>query len=188
VWNIAMPAEHAPVRSLPVGRTTAEVKEADVKALRRAVHQAIKRVTDDFEAFEFNTIISALMSLTNKLYDYSAAEGSPVWNEAIETYLKLLAPIVPHIAEELWAQRGLGYSIHQQMWPQYDAAAAEEETITLVVQVNGKVRDRFEAPADISEDEATVKALASETVQKFMDGKAPKMIKYVPGKLVSIVV
>jgi leucyl-tRNA synthetase len=162
---------------------------AEEKVLRRAVHQAIKKVTDDFEAFEFNTIISALMTLTNQLHDYRAAtDGSPAWNEAIETYLKLLAPIVPHIAEELWAQRGLPYSIHQQAWPQYDAAAAAEETITLVVQINGKVRYRFEAPADIGEAEAKAQALDSGTVQKFMDGKEPRMIKYVPGKLVSIVV
>ncbi len=138
VWNIAMPAEVTFAH---------EVKEADTKALRRAVHQAIKKVTDDFEAFEFNTIIAALMTLTNKLYDYRAAtEGSAAWNEAIETFLKLLAPIVPHIAEELWAQRGHGYSIHQQTWPQYEPAAAAEDTITLVVQINGKVRDRIEAP------------------------------------------
>ncbi|MFN8596749.1 MAG: leucine--tRNA ligase [Anaerolineae bacterium] len=179
VWNVAMPSERPAAASEP----SAE------KALRRAVHQAIKKVTDDMNAFEFNTIIAAMMSLTNKLYDYRAAtEGSAAWNEAIETYLKLLAPIVPHIAEELWAQRGLGYSIHQQTWPQYDPAAAAEDLITLVVQINGKVRDRIEAAADISEDEAKAKALASETVQKFMDGKEPRLIKYVPGKLVSIVV
>ena len=153
------------------------------------MHQTIKKVTTDLEAFEFNTIIAALMTLTNGLYKLrEATDGSPEWNEAIETFLKLLAPFVPHIAEELWVRRGLGYSVHQQAWPQYDAAAAAEETITLVVQINGKVRDRFEASADISEDEAKAKALASETVQKFMDGKAPRMMKYVPGKLVSIVV
>jgi len=129
------------------------------------------------------------MSLTNKLYEYrESCEGTPVWNEAIETLLKLMAPVTPHIAEELWVQRGLPYSIHQQAWPQYDAAAAAEDMITLVVQINGKVRDRLEVPADIGEVEAKAKALASEAVQKFMNGKAPKKIVYVTGKLVSIVI
>ena len=166
-----------------------QAAEADVRALRRAVHQTIKKVTDDFEAFEFNTIISALMSLTNKLYEYRAAcEGTPVWNEAIETLLKLLAPVTPHIAEELWTRRGQPYSIHHQAWPNWDPAIAAEEMITIVVQINGKVRDRFEAPATITEAEAKEKALATEGAQKYMNGQAPKKVLYVPGKLVNIVV
>jgi len=99
-----------------------------------------------------------------------------------------MAPITPHIAEELWVRRGNPYSVHQQTWPVYDAAAAAEELITLVVQINGKVRDRIEVAADISEAEAKSTALASEQVQKFLDGKEPKKIVYVTGKLVSIVV
>lgn len=184
VWNVAMPSAVSGQRSADSGQWP-----EDGKALRRAVHQTIKKVTDDFEAFEFNTIISALMSLTNKLYEYrESCEGTPVWNEAIETLLKSMAPVTPHIAEELWAQRGLPYSIHHQRWPQYDAAAAAEDMITLVVQINGKVRDRLEVLADIGEDEAKAKALASEAVQKFMDGKEPRKMVYVAGKLVSIVV
>lgn len=182
VWNLALPAND-PVIDPAADRAAAE------KALRRAVHQTIKKVTDDLEAFEFNTIISALMSLTNQLLDFRAVlAGTPAWHEAVETFLKLLAPVTPHLAEELWAQRGLPYSVHQQAWPQYDAAAAAEDTITIVVQINGKVRDRLEMAADITEDEAKNRALASPVVQKFLDGKAPRKVVYVPRKLVSIVV
>jgi leucyl-tRNA synthetase len=191
VWNVALPNEgvrDTGHRAGSQGHDAGDITQ-DEKALRRAVHQAIKKVTDDFEAFEFNTIISSLMSLTNRLHEYrDSLEGTPVWNEAIETLLKLMAPVTPHIAEELWAQRGLPYSIHQQAWPQYDAAAAAEDMITLVVQINGKVRDRLEVPADISEAEAKAKALSSEIVQKFLDGKEPSKMVYVAGKLVSIVV
>ncbi len=117
VWAVAQPTE---------AKSTASAD--DVKVLRRITHQTIKKVTDDLEAFEFNTIIAALMTLTNGLYKLrETTDGSPEWNEAIETFLKMLAPFVPHIAEELWVRRGLGYSVHQQAWPQYDAAAAAEE-------------------------------------------------------------
>jgi leucyl-tRNA synthetase len=129
------------------------------------------------------------MTMTNGLYKLrEAAEGSPEWNEAVDTLLLLMATVTPHIAEELWVRRGNPYSIHQQKWPVYDAAAAAEELITLVVQINGRVRDRIEVAADISEAAATAAALASEQVQKHLDGKAPKKIMYVTGKLVSIVV
>ena len=161
----------------------------DAKVLRRITHQTIKKVTNDLEAYEFNTIIAALMTMTNGLYKLrEATEGSPEWNEAVDTLLLLMAPITPHIAEELWVRRGNPYSIHQQRWPAYDAAAAAEELITLVVQINGKVRDRIEVAADIGEAEAKATALASEQVQKHLEGKAPKKIVYVTGKLVSIVV
>ena len=164
-------------------------KDADVRALRRMTHQTIKRVTDDFEAFEFNTIVSALMEMTNALYKHRATtEGTPAWDEAITTLLKLAAPVTPHVAEELWARRGLPYSIHQQPWPEYDATAAAEETITLVVQVNGKVRDRIEVPPGIGEEEAKQKALATEGAKRYMDGKSPRKVLYVPGRLVNIVV
>ncbi|MGH2592578.1 MAG: leucine--tRNA ligase [Anaerolineae bacterium] len=180
-WNIAQLRE-------PGIRNTQYVEE-DARSLRRITHQTIKRVTDDFEAFEFNTIVSGLMEMTNALYKHRATtEGAPAWDEAITTLLKLIAPITPHLAEELWARRGLPHSIHQQPWPEYDAAAAAEETITLVVQVNGKVRDRIEVPPDIGEEEAKQKALATEGAKRHMDGQSPKKVLYVPGRLVNIVV
>jgi len=178
VWHLVQPTE---VKKIP--------SVADVKVLRRITHQTIKKVTNDLEAYEFNTIIAALMTMTNGLYKLrEATEGSPEWNEAIDTLLLLMAPITPHIAEELWVRRGNPYSIHQQTWPAYDAAAAAEELITLVVQINGKVRDRIEVAADINEADAKATALASEHVQKHLEGKEPKKIVYVTGKLVSIVI
>ncbi|MFQ5418929.1 MAG: class I tRNA ligase family protein, partial [Anaerolineae bacterium] len=99
----------------------------------------------------------------------------------------VLAPIAPHITEELWAQRGHAYSIHQQAWPQWDADIAKEDVITLVVQVNGKVRDRIEAPADSTNEALQELALASPNVQKHLDGRPPRKVIVVKGKLVNVV-
>ena len=98
-----------------------------------------------------------------------------------------MAPITPHITEELWERRGGAYSIHQQSWPVYEAAAAAEALITVVVQVNGKVRDRIQVAAGAGEEEAKAKALASEGAVKFMEGQTPRSVIYVPGRLVNIV-
>ncbi len=161
------------------------------KNLRRRVHQTLKRVTHDFENFEFNTIISSLMELMNEMYKAreAGAVGTPEWKEAQEIYLKMLAPVAPHIAEELWTnQLGKPYSIHQQSWPQVDEAAAKEDLVELPVQINGKVRDRITVPAEASEEEIKSAALASETVQKYLDGKKPKKVIVANKRLVSIVV
>jgi leucyl-tRNA synthetase len=101
--------------------------------------------------------------------------------------LLMIAPLAPHIAEELWSRTGRPYSIHQQSWPAWDEALAREDAITLIVQVNGKVRDRITVPADIAEAEARALALASEQVQRYLGGKQPRQVIYVPGKLVNIV-
>ncbi len=173
----------------PTLKEAEERNPAAEQGLRRITHQTIKRVSDDFEKFEFNTIVSALMEFTNALYKYRETQrGTPAWDEAIKTLLLLMAPVTPHIAEELWARRGQPYSIHQQAWPQWDPAIAAEDMVTIVVQVNGKVRDRFEAPATITEAEAKQKALATDGAKRHTDGKAPKAVVYVPGRLVNIVV
>ncbi len=116
------------------------------------------------------------------------AWGTPAWDEAVDIYLRMLAPVAPHISEELWQRLGKPYSIHQQSWPKVDEAAAAQEEITLVVQVNGKLRDRITVPADIREEDAKALALASEAVTRFMEGKAPRQVIYVKGRLVNIVV
>jgi leucyl-tRNA synthetase len=192
VWAIALPQETADHRRLTaVGsrRSAVDASEANVRELRRITHQTIQRVTDDFERFEFNTIVSGLMEFTNALYKYrETTENTPAWAEAIRTLLLLMAPITPHIAEELWQRRGMPYSIHQQLWPEHNPALAAEEMIMLVVQVNGKVRDRVQVPADITEERAKEIALATEGARKYMDGKPPRQVVYVPGRLVSIVV
>jgi leucyl-tRNA synthetase len=100
----------------------------------------------------------------------------------------MMAPITPHIAEELWEQRGLPFSIHQQPWPEYDAAAAAEELITIVLQVNGKVRDKLEVPVDTDHAEIERLALESDRIKSFLDGKPIRKVIIVPGKLVNIVI
>jgi leucyl-tRNA synthetase len=163
----------------------------DGRDLRRHVHQTLRSVTHDFENFEFNTVISSLMELMNEMYKAreAGAVGSPAWEEAQEIYLKMLAPVAPHIAEELWtAHLGKPYSIHQQSWPEFDAEAAKEDEIELPVQVNGKVRDRITVPAEASEEEIRSAALASEIVQKYLDGREPKKVIVANGRLVSIVI
>jgi leucyl-tRNA synthetase len=170
----------------PPGSASNETK----RNLRRHVHQTLRNVTHDFENFEFNTIISSLMELMNEMYiaREAGAVGSPEWSEAQEIYLKMLAPIAPHIAEELWTNHlGKPYSIHQQMWPQLDEEAAKEDMIELPVQINGKVRDRITISAEAGEDEIKSTALASEIVQKYLEGSEPKKIIVANGRLVSIV-
>ncbi|OGO27620.1 MAG: leucine--tRNA ligase, partial [Chloroflexi bacterium RBG_16_52_11] len=160
-----------------------------LRALRRKVHQTLRRVTHDYENFEFNTIISSLMELLNDLSRAreEGAAGSPEWDEALDIYLRMMAPITPHVAEELWNLLGKPYSVHTQSWPEVDIDATAEEMITLVVQVNGKVRDRIVVPADLSAEDSKAAALASEAVKKHLGGNAPRKVILVPGKLVNIV-
>ena len=161
-----------------------------LRSLRRKVHKTLRQVTRDFEQFEFNTIISSLMELLNEMAKAreEGAVTSPEWEEAQNLYLRMLAPVAPHIAEELWSRLGKPYSIHQQPWPEYNAEAAADEMVTIVLQVNGKVRDRFEVPVGLSDTEIQDTALASEAVQKYLEGRPPKKVIVVRGKLVNIVV
>jgi leucyl-tRNA synthetase len=183
VWNIVTEKQN------PKSQTPNPNGDANSRALRRVTHQTIKRVTANFENFKFNTIISALMEMTNNLHKYrETVYGTSAWDEAISVMLRLMAPVTPHIAEELWAKRKGKYSIHTQPWPEFDAEAAAEEEITLVLQVNGKVRDRIMMPAGISKEEAEQTAMNSEVVKKYLDGKTPKKVVYVEGKLVNVVV
>ena len=169
------------------GSASAEVK----RDLRRRVHQTLRRISQDFEQFEFNTIISSLMELLNEMYKAreAGAVGSNEWKEATDIYLKMLAPVAPHIAEELWTtQMGKPYSIHQQEWPKVDEAAAKEDVVEIPVQVNGKLRDRITISADASEEEIRSAALGSETIKKFLDGKEPTKVIVANNRLVNIVV
>ena len=161
-----------------------------VRDLRRLTHQTIRKATADMERFRFNTLLAALMELTNGLLRYR--DAGPVdrdaWIEGIQSLLLMLAPVAPHVSEELWARSGRPYSVHTQAWPAWDDDLAREDEITLVVQVNGKLRDRIRAPADIDEGRAKELALASERVRQFTEGKQVAKIIYVPGKLVNLVV
>ena len=166
---------------------------ADPAAVRdtlRILHQTVRKCHNDLDKFKFNTAIAALMELVNHLSKVWA-EGSvdpATWRESIEKFLLMLAPIAPHIAEELWERTGRAYSIHQQLFPEWDDALAAADTITLVVQVNGKVRDRIAAPADIDEPAARELALSSAKVQPYTAGKTIDKAIYVPGRLVNVVV
>jgi len=186
VWSLVLePGESASQRvSEPLE------KGKEIADLRRWTHKTIRRVTDDMEDFAFNTIVAGLMEFTNALQKakQTPVYGTEAWEEAVETLLLLLAPCCPHVAEELWARTGRPYSVHQQSWPQFDPDLAAEEVITLVVQVNGKVRARLEVPADITEEAARETALSDENVQRYVEGKEIRKVVYVPGRLVNVVV
>ncbi len=181
VWTLAQ--EPAP--------TSGQPSEAETRALRRKAHQTLAKVTDGIQGFGFNTTVAALMELKNTLQDArkTAVAGSPAWDEAVRLMLLMMAPITPHIAEELWAKVGGPYSVHTQAWPTVDEDAAREDEITLIVQVNGKVRDRLLVAAGITEADAQAAALNSEEVRKFLNGGEPKKVIYVAGRgMISIVV
>ncbi len=161
------------------------------RTLRRKLHQTLRQVTRDFEQFEFNTVVSGLMELLNEMYRAreAGAVGTPEWEEAQDIYLHMLAPICPHIAEELWTETlHKPYSIHTQPWPKVDESATREDEITIPIQVNGKVRDRIVVPADASEEQIKSAVLTSEAVQKFLEGKLPRKFIVVQKRLVNIVV
>ena len=161
-----------------------------VRETTRVLHQTIRKCFNDLDRFKFNTAIAALMELSNHLNRVWAdvSVDSDLWRECVEKFLLMLAPLAPHIAEELWERTGRQYSIHQQMFPSWDDELAAEEMITLVVQVNGKVRDRLEVPADIQEEAAQQLALASPKVRSYTEGKSVSKTVYVPGRLVNVVV
>ncbi|MGD8490229.1 MAG: class I tRNA ligase family protein, partial [Anaerolineae bacterium] len=170
------------------GHDQATAKE--IRDLRRKVHQSIRKGTEDMETFSFNTYIANLMELNNALLKAkeSPVYGTAAWDEALEALLLMLAPPCPHIAEELWMRTGRPYSIHLQAWPQWDEAVAAEEMITLVVQVNGKVRDRVELPVDVNEETARTLALQTDGVKRHSQGKEIVKVIFVPGRLVNVVV
>jgi leucyl-tRNA synthetase len=165
------------------------------KKLHRKIHQTIRRVTESIEQnFHFNTAISAMMELFNVLAATAGETTSleraepPVVREAVSVLLLLLSPMVPHFAAEMWEQIGKKDSIESQPWPKFDAEAAKEDLLTIVLQVNGKVRSRLQVTEDISDEDLVQLALADENMGKFIDGKAPKKTIVVKKKLVNIVV
>jgi leucyl-tRNA synthetase len=156
-----------------------------------AVHKTIRNVTQDLENLEFNTAIAAMMSLVNELYKFKAGQPlsqSASWRFALETTTQLLAPMAPHIAEELWQNLGHEESIHISPWPGWDDKLVAEEVITLAVQINGKVRSEIVVAADISQQDAIAAAKADEKIAAQIAGKTIKQEIYVPGRLVSLVV
>jgi leucyl-tRNA synthetase len=163
------------------------------RSMQRVTHNTIKKVTEDIgDRFNFNTAVSAIMEMVNALYQYKElpeTDRDPaVLREAVESLLLLLAPFAPHITEELWELTGHTGSIHQQPWPLYDEGALAEDEVTIVVQINGKVRDRMLIPAGLSAAEMQERVIKDPKVAKFTAGKNIVKVIPVPGKLVNIVV
>ena len=157
--------------------------------------QSVKKITDNLEDLKFNTAISQLMILLNAFQEQERIDrsstsggGRAIEKADFEKFLILLAPFAPHITEELWHELGNKESVHDQKWPTYDPKRVQEEVIRLVLQVNGKVRDVVEAPADIAQKEAEQLALGNTQIQKWLAGNKPKKVIFVPGKLVNVVV
>ena len=176
------------MKPLPAGTTV----DGDPMSLRQKTHQTIKKVTEDIERFHFNTAISAIMELVNEMYlskvkDLEDDVSKGVMAEAMEALLLLLSPFVPHFAEEIWNALGKTEFVLKQSWPSYDPEAVREEEVLIVVQVNGKLRDRILVPASFEEEEVKAAALKTEKVQKLIEGKQVRNVVLVPQKLVNIV-
>ncbi|HLV99563.1 MAG TPA: leucine--tRNA ligase [Ktedonobacterales bacterium] len=183
VWNLVQDSAEAfssaPIPDTEIGRE-----------IKRTTHKFIKRVTAYYEELHFNTALAGLMEFTNALMKARETEAvrTAEYRQALEALLLLLAPLAPHITEELWHGFGHAESIHRESWPTYDETLTQDAIVTVVVQISGKVRDKLEVEASASEDEVRARALASERVQKLLGGEAPKKVIYVPGKLINLVV
>lgn len=157
------------------------IYRAPTPQLTSHLHRTIQRVTADIETFKFNTAIAALMECLNELSAHYRAHGvTAELAKATHTFALLLAPFAPYVAEELWARLGGPYSVHQQAWPAWDETLAAKQAVTLVVQVDGRVRDRLTVPADISEAEARERALDCAGVRRHLDGRRVFRVVYVP--------
>ena len=180
VWNsLVEPPEHGQ-----------EAEDDALEDLRRAAHRAVKEVTEDFEAFQFNTAVAELMTLQNAMTKAKAAGayGSDVWQDAATKMLLLLAPIAPHLAEELWERAGHDDSVHLQTWPSWDEDALAESTIQMAVQVNGKVRGQIAVPADADEPAVLAAAKADRNVARYLEDAELVREIVVPGRLVNLVI
>jgi leucyl-tRNA synthetase len=174
VWDIVLTGAPKDAKSDP----TAE------RNLERKMHQAIDRISASFEKFSFNTAIAGLMTLRNDLRAAikDGGIGAEAWREAVRTMLLLMAPVTPHVAEELWARLGESYSVHNQSWPQYDPEKAAEDEVALVVMINGKPRDKVMVALDIAEDEAKKLALATDSVKRQLNGGQPQKVIFIAGR------
>ena len=181
LWRLATGAVAEPVDRDPT---------ADDHAIEGATHRLIGRITDDFERWSYNTAVAGCMEFLNELYRYAQTDAGPrreTFDEAVDTLLMLMAPMTPHISAELWERRR-GGDVHREPWPVADAAKASVETVTMVIQVNGKVRDKVEVDAAIDEDGAVAVALGRDKVKAQLGGAEPTRTICRPPKLVNIVV
>jgi len=152
------------------------------------MHRAIKAVTEDIESLKFNTAIARLMETTNWMTEHKAHFTAEQWNEVIRNLVLLLAPFAPFSSEELWKRLSGPYSVHDQAWPTWDEKLLAAEAFTLVIQINGKLRDTVEAPVDLSKEEAEQLARSREKIQRLTEGKQVVKTIYVPKRLINLVV
>jgi leucyl-tRNA synthetase len=181
-------------RLVTAGGTSARSgpQTAEDQAVRQAVHRTIEQVTGDLDRWSYNTAVAHCMELTNRLQRYARSPERPhaeVVDEAFDTLLLLMAPMIPHVTAELWERRhGPDDPLHARRWPAFDPLLVRRETVTMVVQVNGKVRDRLEVPAEVDPDRATELALASPKVAEVLNGALPLRVIAKPPRLVNLVV
>ena len=173
VWRLLMDEE----------QLSAKVTDANDGKLEKIYHQTVKKVTDDFEGLRFNTAISQMMVFINEGYKVDS-----VPKEYVEGFVKLLSPIAPHVAEELWEKLGHEGSVAYENWPQYDESKLIDDVVEVVVQVNGKVKTKLTIAKDSTKEQLETAALADEHVQKAADGKQVRKVIVIPGKLVNVVV
>ena len=165
-------------------------KKVEESSLIALTHRTIKRVTDDIDTFSFNTMVAAKIEFVNELMKLKETPivTSPVWREAVETLVLLMAPSTPYVAEEMWQLLGNEFSVHQQAWPVYDPELAVEATIEIPVQINGKVRDRIIVASSATAEEQSAAARTSEKIVAMLEGKQVVKEVSVPGRMVNLVV
>jgi len=166
-----------------------KIKETEDK-INRATHQTIKKVTDDIEeSFKFNTAISSIMELVTRIYAIPTnLYGHNFLKQAAKTVVLLLSPFAPHICEEMWEKLGEGESVFKQAWPKYNPEAIKKDTMSLVVQINGKVRSKVDIPAEANDERIKELVLSDEKVKKWIKDKSIKRFIIVPGKIINIVI
>jgi leucyl-tRNA synthetase len=170
----------------PTGSADAD----SARKLERLVNKTVQRVTTDMLDFHFNTMVAALIEFSNGLSDMKTPElmGTSEWRNALRTMVLMMAPSTPYAAEELWEKLGGAYSVHTQTWPTFDEELAKDDFVELVIQVNGKVRDRVTLPADASEESAKESARRTEKIAAALEGVQVVREIYVPGRLMNFVV
>lgn len=180
VWNLTVEYTEA---------QEGKVDEPTSRELLKVAHSTIKKVTSDIEDEKFNTAIAAMMEAVNSYYKLkdNGITKSDEWRFAIESLLMILAPFAPHITEELWHELGHGDTIHVDHWPAWDNKYLASDTMTIIVQVNGKLRAKLELAADSSKEQVEQAALSDVSVAKYLDNKQPAKVIYIPGRLVNIV-
>jgi leucyl-tRNA synthetase len=176
VWRVADPESARPPAAQPLSGD----------ALTKATHRLIARVSEDYDRWSYNTAVAGCMEFTN-LLTRSGSDDEHAYAFAVDSLLLLLAPMAPHVTAELWERRHPGQHVHDQAWPQADPALAAVETATMVIQVNGKVRERMEVDVSVNADEMERLALESPKVQAALEGRRPRKVVTVLPKLVNVV-